>query len=35
LSAVPKMAQLNDKYGTLTLTHLGIKGSGLATADCW
>ena len=35
LSAVPKGVQSKDKCGTLTLTHLGVKGSGLATADCW
>jgi type IV pilus assembly protein PilE len=35
LSAAPKDVQSKDKCGTLTLTHLGVKGSGLATADCW
>lgn len=38
LSAAPKGAQLSDKCGTLTLTHLGVKaftGTGVTAVDCW
>lgn len=36
LSATPTGAQANDKCGTLTLTHSGVKGVSLATvAECW
>ena len=33
LNAAPKGAQVNDKCGTLTLTHTGVKGAN--AADCW
>lgn len=37
LSAEPVGAQVNDRCGTLTLTHTGVKGNsaGLNQAECW
>ena len=38
LNAAPTGMQVNDKCGTLTLTHTGDKGvtgSGVTAADCW
>jgi len=38
LNAAPTGAQANDKCGTLTLTHTGVKsftGTGGTVADCW
>lgn len=40
LQAVPTGAQTGDRCGTLTLTHLGVRGvsgasSGVTTTDCW
>ena len=38
LRAAPKGLQVNDKCGTLTLTHTGVKGftgTGGSTALCW
>jgi type IV pilus assembly protein PilE len=40
LSAVRAGAQANDKCGTLTLTHTGVKAvigaaTGVTAADCW
>jgi type IV pilus assembly protein PilE len=40
LNATPAGVQANDKCGTLTLTHTGVKGiagaaSGVTVADCW
>ena len=40
LNATPTGAQSNDKCGTLTLTHTGVKGvagaaSGVTVNDCW
>jgi len=38
LNAAPTGAQVNDKCGTLTLTHTGVKsftGTGVTAADCW
>lgn len=40
LQAVPTGAQTGDRCGTLTLTHLGVRGvssasSGVTATDCW
>ena len=38
LNATRTGAQANDKCGTLTLTHTGVKGftgTGVTAADCW
>ena len=40
LSAAPGGAQINDKCGTLTLTHTGVKAivngaTGVLATDCW
>jgi type IV pilus assembly protein PilE len=38
LNAAPKGVQVNDKCGTLTLKHTGVKGftgTGGSTALCW
>ena len=36
LSAAPRAAQVGDACGTLTLTHLGARGSGGNASDrCW
>lgn len=40
INAAPKNAQANDKCGTFTLTHTGVKGlssaaSGTTAASCW
>lgn len=35
LSAAPKNAQEDDDCGTLTLSHLGVKGAGDDVDHCW